>query len=1467
MKSVKTLSATAKWQSEVPGFIAGCVFILLSMAVPLDANTVVLQDDFDNSSGSFVNSAAIGSSGTAGTNTFVLSPEIGSAAVTSTQDDATIDSGIGGKGLWWYDNHPGFFALTYTPSVALTSGVPDLQFDFQMQAAGAGFNVGNPVLGINLYSGANWFFNLSFYSGGTVFSGDGGQEYTIPNVTTGLIYHFDISLNIATATATVTVSQDGTVLSTQNIPFGTGANAFQSSSGITGVEFQSGNTAFDYNNIYGNGISTSTEPFQGSYCVLQDIMLATAEPPAMPSILFCDPGALGGGFVDLDYLNQLYLAGYNVNYTTSLDNLSPSSPNYININNYNVLVIYTGPCAAYPTSLLTEAAFDTMIANYVAAGGGVLLMVPETNIGNPMVDQTLLAPWGLQFAMEQMTESNSNNIITPPPRLGAVSPLAYTNNINTSSPVTAGVTGIWYPYWMYYYSQATSPLILTTTSTTTWTPAVNATTTTTTSEDSWTGNTNIPNPTYFYPHDPTTAPPIFATATSGLGRIAVMDTLPQYSVGSGTAWLYQSDVLVNGYNGKPSNFGQLLLNTFNWLGQPSLTSHAVGYPPYATNPDNLYYPNYLPGLFAGQSGFAEELWTDATVQSTYGSPPSNVTMAKGLIGAKTTYSSGTSTVQQYATEAATLGLSFVVFADDYATLASNGKYAQLAADCATYSTSTLALFPGYNIETNVGNQVLMFGPASAEPPLPPASCLTGTELLLSPTTANWLDYSVAGLQFPTSLGNICYYNFTAAEAMGGMHMQALREDGMAAVKYYNKGALVEDLSTTDYLTTVASCAPPDAVVFNQVTSATGSTTKGSMAYEVAQNHPLTYVQVPTGNLATNLWTYGFSWSDIYSMPDIFLSNGPLVQSWPMASTTGSWAGEDFVCGRLLWPSLINVTAVSGTTLTDISIYNGTTLYRDFKPPANTTTYNNLLYLDDATQKNLVLIATDSKGNTAVTSYRSLVTVKGMEPLWTADRLNTGEPPLILFDHGPEFAFPVVAVPTVVNPGQTWDGGPPGYNPVAVINDSSPLLVSSLGTEDGYYFDQVPTLEFSDEGAVAVTSTRTNLFTTFTQSQIDPVISYGPTSASKQMTFVEQFRSWQIPTIGPRQESWGGFALRTGVQPTLYRDLITSKKAQTITSLVLLPNPTPAWPTGDQLFLVVSQSGVVQTVELDTLQTQGVYHLAVGDWFGVYSPTGTHNTQLFVNRTKPIVLYAGNSTGNPSSTWTTGSYPSWLSVSADQVAGVSFPANTTLTYELATYSYPLDTTAVGSQTELSNMVAYVNSSSSVTLLSGTTRATSPGLVDLSNTSYAPVSFTVAAPSGRPAMTLPVRVTGLNPNWSAGRYQISGYQRGDYVIQTAYSSLGIDSYGNAYVPVQLNVPNTAVPTTQVMAGHPVIADSAGTKLMIQVTKVSDNPAIWHVSVNNPTTSSITSTITNKMNLPGMTFTSQRITIAAGGYTVLE
>ena len=125
-------------------------------------------------------------------------------------------------------------------------------------------------------------------------------------------------------------------------------------------------------------------------------------------------------------------------------------------------------------------------------------------------------------------------------------------------------------------------------------------------------------------------------------------------------------------------------------------------------------------------------------------------------------------------------------------------------------------------------------------------------------------------------------------------------------------------------------------------------------------------------------------------------------------------------------------------------------------------------------------------------------------------------------------------------------------------------------------------------------------------------------------------------------------------------------------------------------------------------------------------------------------------------------------------------------------------------------------------------------------------------------------GLNRRWSVGLFQKAGYVKGDYGTgENRYRALGLDLDGNAYIPLYVDYAES----THVVVGHPIVAGPEGKDLFIQVTYMNENLHRWHVSVNNPTDTAITTILRLIMELPGFEFAPQRITVPAGGYVVVK
>ena len=143
---------------------------------------------------------------------------------------------------------------------------------------------------------------------------------------------------------------------------------------------------------------------------------------------------------------------------------------------------------------------------------------------------------------------------------------------------------------------------------------------------------------------------------------------------------------------------KLFENTLRWLSEPSLKSGSLG--GYVQDPQKLVCPNLRKKPDEYFSQF------DSYQNPT---PPGNV--YRGLIGARTRYSTGQGTVEEYAKAAKDAGLDFVVFLEEFGKKGglTEAKYRQLEADCKRLSNDKLFLLPGFSFRNNIGNHQFAYG--------------------------------------------------------------------------------------------------------------------------------------------------------------------------------------------------------------------------------------------------------------------------------------------------------------------------------------------------------------------------------------------------------------------------------------------------------------------------------------------------------------------------------------------------------------------------------------------------------------------------------------------------------------------------------------------------------------------------------------------------------------------------------------
>lgn len=430
------------------------------------------------------------------------------------------------------------------------------------------------------------------------------------------------------------------------------------------------------------------------------VAAGVAAAAAKPSILFC----VG---VDKPYLKHILGSGIEVDYG-SVDDCG----NRTRLWQYTAVVIGSTPghgSQCVPSCDPVKAkAFAALIESYAAAGGGVLLMPQEMNVKKQQLFETT-EEFGIKLPLDLLTETNPLDL-KPMEHLSMS--MAFTSNITDGSPITAGVKQVWYPNGGFYNAQATNPLMPVDPS---WTCLVHAMATTTTAPLDTQRASMEPPPTSdqsFLPNG--TVAPCFVASRPyvGGGRVAALNQWSQFTLGSGLTdyYLFHLQIMQTGDGTRTSDMSMLLDNMWKWLATAPAGCKLGG---YVTNDTRLMFANELPGAMDAWNETSHQ-WPEEILMADPSLWPAE-NIYHGMIGMKTTYGSGTSTVAEYAAAAAGLDLQFLVFVDDFKHL-TNASLAALKAECAALSTPNLTLWAGYSMPNNIGNYIVNWGPDVKLPP-------------------------------------------------------------------------------------------------------------------------------------------------------------------------------------------------------------------------------------------------------------------------------------------------------------------------------------------------------------------------------------------------------------------------------------------------------------------------------------------------------------------------------------------------------------------------------------------------------------------------------------------------------------------------------------------------------------------------------------------------------------------------------
>ena len=188
------------------------------------------------------------------------------------------------------------------------------------------------------------------------------------------------------------------------------------------------------------------------------------------------------------------------------------------------------------------------------------------------------------------------------------------------------------------------------------------------------------------------APPLVAVrqlgegkSAEGKGRLAFCGINSVFSDFHSGNKIYDGLCTGKGLKGQSSDLGRLLMNVLDWLGETSVVSARETI------------------SASDRASFSVETFRWKETPNVAARPPTEPDMDqfRGVVGVRSRYSGGTSSVREYAEAARALGIQYLVFLEDFASIKST-DFEKLKTECAADSDDNLVLIPGIRIQSEHG---------------------------------------------------------------------------------------------------------------------------------------------------------------------------------------------------------------------------------------------------------------------------------------------------------------------------------------------------------------------------------------------------------------------------------------------------------------------------------------------------------------------------------------------------------------------------------------------------------------------------------------------------------------------------------------------------------------------------------------------------------------------------------------------
>ncbi|MGB2821168.1 MAG: hypothetical protein WBF17_09315, partial [Phycisphaerae bacterium] len=412
-------------------------------------------------------------------------------------------------------------------------------------------------------------------------------------------------------------------------------------------------------------------------------------------------------------------------------------------------------------------------------------------------------------------------------------------------------------------------------------------------------------------------------------------------------------VLERGLRGAASDGYRLLVNALRWLAAPSPAPSGLG----GAAMDEAMLANPHETKFRKPFSWTKEI----------AFPPVEPA-CPGAIGARSRYSGGKATADEWVAAAKAKGLAFIVFLEHFGRL-SAADFERLKADCARLSSPEFAAVPGFTIDDEAGNHYFYFG---ATFPYPEAKFLSpdGKVFRSHDPGLGRKDPHVRGQLAMTTLDyaySISSFKLTCGNYLFGRDAAPFADffsnwDAMGVVTAV-RGKVVED-ATQEFLKLADSGQGPLPLVIDLMDD---PAQLGSSGWRTVLRLPKAGGPIIGGSLRpeSRIRDYFNCWHHYPDNPGkIYVTCGPAIESWSYVGPRdyeGNLKG-DFVWQNYRWRLRGVVSSPAG--LKEVVVHDGMDVFRRFLPGGKKR-FEFILDLTHDKQHNLVLVAADLEGNRAV----------------------------------------------------------------------------------------------------------------------------------------------------------------------------------------------------------------------------------------------------------------------------------------------------------------------------------------------------------------------------------------------------------------------------------------------------------------------------------------------------------------------